>query len=48
MRVCQYFATQGVENDPAQLVQELWSRYQHSRPQDRLADFSRFGAAEEI
>lgn len=42
VRVCQYFATQGVQSKPEQITRELWARYQRNDPKDRIADFSRF------
>lgn len=42
VRVCQYFAGQGVQSDPTQLTQDLWRRYQRLDDKARLADFSRF------
>ncbi|MEZ4727977.1 MAG: RIO1 family regulatory kinase/ATPase [Caldilineaceae bacterium] len=42
VRVCQYFAGQGVQSQPEQIVDLLWSRYQRTDAKDRLADFSRF------
>ncbi|HEX2908963.1 MAG TPA: RIO1 family regulatory kinase/ATPase [Phototrophicaceae bacterium] len=40
-RICDYFAAQGVEHDPAAITKRLWKRYVAKRPQDQKADESR-------
>lgn len=47
-RVCQYFATQGVNSQPEKIAQALWARYERTDPNARLADFSRFVEEEEV
>jgi RIO kinase 1 len=44
--VCEYFAGQGVDNDPAAIMDEFWSRYvEQPDPEDLMADWSRLEAA---
>ncbi|MCB9449998.1 MAG: hypothetical protein H6672_01075 [Anaerolineaceae bacterium] len=39
-RICQYFAGQGLERDPATIMNYLWKHYVERRPQDVEADLS--------
>ncbi|MCB0164599.1 MAG: hypothetical protein KDI79_10250, partial [Anaerolineae bacterium] len=41
IRVCDYFAQQGVKCDPTAIVNEFWQRYLALNPQDEAADESR-------
>lgn len=41
MRVCEYFAEQGVERDPDRLTRDLWAQYTRVDPRDIAADLSR-------
>jgi RIO kinase 1 len=40
IRVCEYFATQGVRRDPAAITDDLWGRYVALHPDDQAADES--------
>jgi len=40
-RVCEYFARQGVRNNPAAIFNDLWARYLALNPRDQAADDSR-------
>jgi RIO kinase 1 len=40
-RVCEYFARQGVPNNSAAILNDLWTRYLALDPQDQAADESR-------
>ena len=41
-RICEYFATQGIDADPARLAEGFWSAHvAEVRPRDREADLSR-------
>ncbi len=46
VRVCQYWAKQGVKADPERLARELWGSYSKVRHEDILADLSVVLAAE--
>jgi RIO kinase 1 len=46
-RVCEYFTGQGVQVDPAAIMNDLWQRYFALDPQDQAADESRTDFAEE-
>ena len=40
-RICEYFAQQGVENDPEEIMDDLWHRHVATlHPDDRKADWS--------
>ena len=41
IRVCDYFAQQGVKCDPVAIVNDFWQRYLALNPQDEAADESR-------
>ena len=46
-RICDYFASQGVDCDARTLTTDLWNSYAYRDPLDEIADFSRWGEDEE-
>ncbi|MEX1018260.1 MAG: RIO1 family regulatory kinase/ATPase [Litorilinea sp.] len=46
-RVCEYFASQGVDSNPRALAYTLWNRYETQREADRLAELSRHAPTDE-
>ncbi len=47
VRVCEYFASQGVQSNPKRMANALWERYFGIDPEQFAADMSRFEVEEE-